>query len=85
MVAVENNVQFLFARWNAFFGSSYMRNSPIPVLTQALKAFICNESISVRKKDGLTIPRGHIAIMYGEVAFRIQSIPPDLDSYFVSI
>ena len=61
-------------------------NTPnVPTLEQALKAFTYHEAVSVRKKDGQCIAPGYIMIMYGDVAFRMQSKSPSLDSYFVSI
>jgi hypothetical protein len=62
-----------------------MRTPATPTLEQALKAFTYHEAISVRKKDGQCIAPGYIMIMYGDVAFRMQSKSPGLDSYFVSI
>ena len=62
-----------------------MRTPIRPALEQALKAFTHHELVSIRKKDGQCISPGYILIMYGDVAFRMQSASPELDSHFVSI
>jgi hypothetical protein len=62
-----------------------MTNQTTPTLEQALKAFTYHEAVSIRKKDGQQMAPGYIMIMYGDVAFRMQSKAPGLDSYFVSI
>jgi hypothetical protein len=56
-----------------------------PTLEQALKAFTHHKLVSIRKKDGQRISPGYILIMYGDVAFRMQSASPELNSHFVSI
>ena len=70
---------------NAIFQLSDMKNLVTSALEQALKAFTDHELVSIRKKDGQYISPGYILIMYGDVAFRMQSKSPDRSSHFVSI
>jgi hypothetical protein len=49
------------------------------------EAFHKHSLIKIRKTNGQIIGPGHIAIMYGEVAFRLYSEPVSQGSHFLRI
>jgi hypothetical protein len=70
---------------NRIFRPALMIKKTTPILEQALKAFTYHHAVTLTKTDGQQIAEGYILIMYGDVAFRIQDIPPGRDSHFVSV
>lgn len=54
------------------------------LIEKVIRAFNDHQQIMVRKTDGKLLGPGHIMIMYGEVAFRMQ-IKDTNESHFVRI
>ena len=57
--------------------------SHLTVLQQVMNAFTIHQSIRVRKNTGELLGPGYIAIMYGEVAFRMYSKTVSKGSHFI--
>jgi hypothetical protein len=56
-----------------------------PPLAKAQEAFSKRQLIRVLKTNGQILEAGHIIIMYGDVAFRIQPELEDHDSQFIRV